>query len=348
MGFVTYGELIGVFSSDYGPDTGARLDIGLNGMKVFTPASTLTTTTKLRIKRLDGPSVGDVEDTHVVGIFSEDWKYRLDVGDGSLKENTSPTFLSENTQLKIWPAEKASKSGDESKSGQNISYDDVIGVFSEYGDHRLDIGSNAVNPADKNHDSWATELVLHDADPVIEVTKVCSLTYNLKEPKVTTTPREIYSSTQYNSSHANQTFSLGGEYSVEETTTFTNAVSFTLGVTVTAEIGIPFVASGEVEVSAETSYSAEWGEETTTTKTETWQASPVVDARSAVRVLITISDSMVEVPYDMEADVKLLSGKWARLTFPGTFKGHNSSDFTISYQPCDMEGNTTGPATTSQ
>lgn len=346
MGFVTYGELIGVFSSDYGPDDGSRLDIGLFAMKKFTPVSTLTKTTMLRIQRLDGPSIGDVEDTHIVGIFSEDGKYRLDIGTASMKMNTSPAFLSTCTQLKIWPAEKASVSGDESKEGQNINYDDIIGVFSEDGLYRLNLGSDALNPQKKDHVSSQTKLILHDADPVVEVTKIRNLTYKLEEAKTTTHPKEVFSVKQKNETMRPQSFAPSGECEIQEAKTFSNAVSFTAGITVSVDIGIPLVMDGSVEVSAEASETVEWGKEITTTKSKAWNAPCEVDPRSAMQILVMISDSKVEVPYEMVADVKLLSGKWERRTVPGTFKGHNASEYSISYTPCDLDGNATGPPTT--
>jgi hypothetical protein len=343
MGFITYGELIGVFSSVYGRDSGARLDIGTRAMKRDTPASTLSSTTKLRIQRIGGVSEGDVEDTHIIGIFSEDLEYRLDVGTGSMKENVPTTALGWGAKLKIWPAENKG-----SRSGERINYNDIIGVFSSDGLYRLDIGGDALDPAEATRVTWATQLLIQDTDPVVKVNKVVSLTYNL-EMAVQHPPHDKghYSGTQDNETNVEQTITLSQEIETSNSMCFSNAVSFEAGVSVSAEVGIPFVGGANVEVSAKTSISEEWGSTIETTKTETWEEPFTVEPRSKLNWFLKISDTKFEVPYVMVADVETFSGNFERRTMPGTFIGHNATHTTVKYELTDQNGKIKGGSKTT-
>ena len=145
---IKYGETVGVFSST----RPFRLDIGTWAMKKNVPASHESWATKLRIKRLDGESSGPVRTEHVVGIFSEDGRKRLDIGTASMKKDISASHESWATMLKILPV------GGSKKAGDAIDYGDLVGVFSSTRPFRLDIGSDALNPQDASHNSWATRL----------------------------------------------------------------------------------------------------------------------------------------------------------------------------------------------
>ncbi len=146
---IRYGQPIGVFSTqEY-----VRLDIGTRATKENVPASHNSWATRLRISRLDGPNQGPVYDNHLVGIFSEDGRYRLDIGTRATKENVPADHRSWATVLVIQRLDGPS-------SGE-IRYGDLVGFFSEDGRFRLDIGTRAMKenvPA--SHESWATQFVI--------------------------------------------------------------------------------------------------------------------------------------------------------------------------------------------
>ena len=128
-----------------------RLDIGDAAMKKNIPASHNSWATRLILKRLDGASSGSVKSSHLVGIFSEDGKWRLDIGEAATKKNIPSSHNSWATRLRILPLERMGLG--------KISYGEVVGVFSEDGKWRLDIGVAAMKkntPA--SHNSWATRL----------------------------------------------------------------------------------------------------------------------------------------------------------------------------------------------
>ena len=142
-----WNQVVGVFSED----GKWRLDIGEAAMKKNIPASHNSWATRLVLKRLDGASSGSVEQSHVIGIFSEDGKWRLDIGEAATKKNIPSSHNSWATRLRIVPLNQADIG--------RISYGQVVGIFSEDGKWRLDIGEAAMKkntPA--SHNSWATRL----------------------------------------------------------------------------------------------------------------------------------------------------------------------------------------------
>eukprot|EP00008_Paramoeba_atlantica_P003010 CAMPEP_0201489422 /NCGR_PEP_ID=MMETSP0151_2-20130828/22793_1 /ASSEMBLY_ACC=CAM_ASM_000257 /TAXON_ID=200890 /ORGANISM="Paramoeba atlantica, Strain 621/1 / CCAP 1560/9" /LENGTH=153 /DNA_ID=CAMNT_0047875021 /DNA_START=95 /DNA_END=557 /DNA_ORIENTATION=+ len=125
-------HLVGIFSED----GGYRLDIGIQSMKEEIPASHDSWATRFVIKRLDGPNRGPISSDHVVGIFSVLQHVRLDIGSASVKKQVSASHESWATRLWI----KRLASDDDGA----LRYGEVVGIFSENGRCRLDIGIRAV------------------------------------------------------------------------------------------------------------------------------------------------------------------------------------------------------------
>lgn len=88
---------VGIFSED----GKVRLDIGTRSMKRNAPADQNSNTSRLVIKRLDGSNSGQVHYGHVVGIYSEDGRYRLDLGGNGMKETASSSHNSWATRLQV-------------------------------------------------------------------------------------------------------------------------------------------------------------------------------------------------------------------------------------------------------
>merc|ERR1712232_17049 len=146
MGKIHEKDLIKILSED----KKVRLDIGGDCVLKEVPASHESWATRLIIKRLDGPNKGPVQTDHVVRIFSEDGQKRLDVGEAAMKKNGPPNHESWATRLYI------KRLGGGSNA---IKYNELVGIFSESNNKRLDIGGDAMKqevPA--SHESWATRL----------------------------------------------------------------------------------------------------------------------------------------------------------------------------------------------
>lgn len=145
-------RVVGIFSED----GNFRLDIGTRAMKQNVPASHESWATRLILKRLDGPNTGPISPDHVVGIFSMNERFRLDIGTRAMKENVPADHESWATRLRIVPLNRV--------GGGPVQYNEVVGIFSEDGKFRLDIGTGAVKedvPA--SHNSWATRLRIREA-----------------------------------------------------------------------------------------------------------------------------------------------------------------------------------------
>lgn len=80
-----------------------RLDIGMRAMKENVPASHNSWATQLVIKRLDGPNRGPISYGEVVGVFSSDRNFRLDIGTRAVKEDVPSSYNSWGTRLRITP-----------------------------------------------------------------------------------------------------------------------------------------------------------------------------------------------------------------------------------------------------
>ena len=131
-----------------------RLDISVASFKRNTVGTHDSWATRCVLRRLDGPSEGDVEEGHVLGIFSENGSTRLDLGCASIKEQRNVQQESWATRLRIKPL--ARTRGDDARP---LQYDEVVGVFSDDGhSYRLDIGRASCTEASAGHNSWATRM----------------------------------------------------------------------------------------------------------------------------------------------------------------------------------------------
>jgi len=136
---------VGVFSAE----KGKRLDIGWASLVHECPEDIDTSSTRLRLRRLDGPTEGAVWSDHTVGIFSDEGHLRLDIGSDSVQKECEAEHESWATRLLI---KKLEGDGD-----RDLCYGDLVGIFSETGGRRLDISDASMKqntPAD--HESWAT------------------------------------------------------------------------------------------------------------------------------------------------------------------------------------------------
>jgi len=130
-----------------------RLDVGGASMKKEIDASHESWATRLYLRRLDGPNEGPVRLGHLIGVFSENGKCRLDVGHGSVKE-CKASHESWATRLFVRPIGHPANG-----PAVPLRYNELVGIFSEDGRKRLDIGHAAVHKeCAASHNSWATRL----------------------------------------------------------------------------------------------------------------------------------------------------------------------------------------------
>ena len=92
-------HVIGIFSET----EPVRLDIGTRAMKEDVPASHNSRSTQLVFQRLDGPNRGPIRYGEVVGVFSSDRNFRLNIGRRATQENVPASHNSWGTRLQIIP-----------------------------------------------------------------------------------------------------------------------------------------------------------------------------------------------------------------------------------------------------
>ena len=130
----------------------ARLDLSRASLRRETPETHDSPTTRLKLRRLDGPSIGPVSACHVVGIFSEDGKKRLD-----LVRAVRPQVIVHQTATTCMTIEPLQPGGgvlDAEKrhaqpAGDVLHYGQTVGVFSLPDGSgnarlRLDLGTGSV------------------------------------------------------------------------------------------------------------------------------------------------------------------------------------------------------------
>lgn len=324
MSTIEYEKMVGIISKD----GRFRLDISTDAMKQNIPATHDSWATRLVIKRLDGPSSGAVSDDQVVGIFSEDGKVRLDIGHDATKKDIPATHYCWGTRLII-------KRLDGSSSG-DVCYDHVVGIFSQDGKYRLDISTSAMKkdvPAKR--DCWATRLKIK-LDPIVDVEEISSIEYDTKGAKILqSAPAELYHESHRNNTDVQQTFIMKSSASVSETSGWSDALGFKVGITSSFEAQIPFVAKGEVKVSAEVSNTYTWNGSTTRTKEWEFEAPLNVPARTVVEYFVSATVSRIAVPYTLTGTFVHESGARVRGKIKGTYTGNNSHDLVIEENQLD-------------
>jgi Clostridium epsilon toxin ETX/Bacillus mosquitocidal toxin MTX2 len=130
------------------------------------------------------------------------------------------------------------------------------------------------------------------------------------------------------SSSIDQAMSFSHTYSA--TKTWSNSVGLKAGVKTTVKTGVPFLVEGKVELSFEASYTYNWGETVTDQKSDAWTVTVKVSPHSRVRVLATVLESTIDVPYTADLTVVRSDGSSKKIAnFSGVYRGINVSRFTV-------------------
>lgn len=324
---LTYNRLVGVFTEN-GPHGKKRLDIG--GASVSQVRSDHESNlTRLKIKRLNGGGSEDISDEDLVGIFSEDGKYRLDIGQCKEGKKTQPEdHESWATLLEIRRLD-----GD---SVGPVRQNHVVGFFSKDGKFRLDIGAGSFNkntPAD--HNTWATRLRVKEPDPIEDI-EIKDIDYRFKEA-TRGKPQPTDGIAMENDNDTGKTQVIHGKVSatVQETFGWSDTLGLKYGVKTTLKGGIPLVVDGEVEFSWEVDAQFTWNG--STSRTKTWERD--LDLKTppgkwyAVRMQGLVAE--VSMPYTLNVIFIYKSGRREPGKVEGTYKGKNSYSMKAYYYEKD-------------
>jgi Clostridium epsilon toxin ETX/Bacillus mosquitocidal toxin MTX2 len=114
------------------------------------------------------------------------------------------------------------------------------------------------------------------------------------------------------------------------TKSWSNTVGLKLGVKTTISTGVPFLVEGKVELSLEANYSYTWGESVADQKTDSWTVTVTAPPKSHIRVVATVTESTIDVPYVADLVVRRSDGSSKTITnFSGIYKGINVSRFDV-------------------
>lgn len=169
-------------------------------------------------------------------------------------------------------------------------------------------------------------------DPITDVVNITNLVYQLDKAKVIPgDPDVIYNHPSTNSTSVAQTQTLSGSTAVNDTEGWSDTLGLKIGVKTSFEVGIPVIAEGKVEVSAEVSNAYTWNGSITTSNTWSWSANVVVPPQTTVLVNVAVAESTITVPYTITGTVLYTSGAKLTTSLPGTYTGLNAHDITTTY-----------------
>ncbi|MEQ4616765.1 MAG: ETX/MTX2 family pore-forming toxin [Corticimicrobacter sp.] len=321
MAELNYGSIVGVFSSD----GRLRLDIGTWGLKKNIPANHDSWATRLVIRRLDGPNTGTVAADHTVGIFSEDGRVRLDIGNWAMQREVPASHESWATRLVI-------RKLDGTGAGTPVRYGDLIGIFSEDGKFRLDIGIDAVKKEIlADHDSYATRFHIQDSDPVVDF-EIDSIEYDLERATIDQVPLVVLQQAVTNSTDIDQECELSGSESVTETSSWSDTLGIKAGIKSSLKVQVPLLGEGGVELSAEASQSYTSGGCTSRQRTVAWKATIKVLAHHYGSVSVLVMKGNVIVPFVLKGTFIHKSGRREpNQSVTGSYAGSNAYKVDVRY-----------------
>jgi hypothetical protein len=182
-------------------------------------------------------------------------------------------------------------------------------------------------PGDQQGGLWNSG----EVDPV-QSFEIERLDYDVDKSKVVQTrPHDLYRQELNNETSVEQTSSIGGSETLSESSGWTTKFGFKVGTKINFKTGIPIVAEGKIEVSAEVSSEFTWNGSTTRSKTWQYSAQAKVGPRSKVLAVVGVTVSDIIVPFTVKGEVVLRSGRRLRRELHGTYDGTSSHNLTVNY-----------------
>jgi len=146
------------------------------------------------------------------------------------------------------------------------------------------------------------------------------------------TPMNVATATLSNQTGQTQQMSISFSESVASSYTFSTTAGATAGLSTTVEAGLPFVAKGQVEVSATFSFSATMGVAKTVTKTFTYNANVNVGPGETIQASAIASTYTLSGSYTaFFSEVWVHAGAVTK-SVTGTINGVSAYDVSVSYQ----------------
>jgi hypothetical protein len=144
-------------------------------------------------------------------------------------------------------------------------------------------------------------------------------------------PAELYRQTVTNRTTQAQTSTISGSETVTETSGWSDSLSIKVGVKTSFKTGVPIIAEGKVEVSAEISNTYTWSGSESRSKTWSFSSPVTVPPGGVSTVLVTATMSTIAVPYTATGMAVFKSGERVAGQITGVYTGTNSHDLTVTF-----------------
>jgi len=207
-----------------------------------------------------------------------------------------------------------SPSGD----GDNRKFDGSTYIFSGKGDGPYD---------------WKGQI-----DPLVsaEITEIEYLTKNATKGLPESV--ELYTEEVINKLNTEQTIMVKGSQSTTETSGWSNTTTIGASVTTknTSSVKIPFVtASGEISFNFSTQIAFTMNKTISNTKEWSWEVPVQVPANQNIKVLISVTNSSITVPFKMTGNFTYKSKATHKGTISGVYNGINGHNLKVTFEDKD-------------
>ncbi|MBV9849873.1 MAG: ETX/MTX2 family pore-forming toxin [Armatimonadetes bacterium] len=167
--------------------------------------------------------------------------------------------------------------------------------------------------------------------PITEI-QVYDLDYDIENVTQSfVTPIALDTVTLTNDTTTTQTVSMSRSFQTASSSSWTFTGGLKIGVKTTIEAGIPFVAKGAVELSAEVSFGIAYGSTYTTTQTFLYVAQAAVQSGQQVTAQVVATQSQLDVDYTGTLQVWYINGTNKIFPLSGTYTGISTYDVNVNY-----------------
>jgi hypothetical protein len=208
---------------------------------------------------------------------------------------------------------------------------DYFGILQDDGNFCVYKGTG---PGDNRGFVWAS-----NATDSISDFEIRSIDYDVTHAQVLKAgPAELYRQTVTNRTTSAQSSTIAGSETVTETSGWSDSLAIKVGVKTSFKCGIPLIADGKVEVSAEVSNTYTWSGSESRAKTWSFSTPVTVPPGGVSTVIVSATLSTIAVPYTARGTAVFRSGEKVDGQITGLYTGTNSHDLTVTFASLDPSG----------
>ncbi|MDQ3581057.1 MAG: ETX/MTX2 family pore-forming toxin [Pseudomonadota bacterium] len=158
------------------------------------------------------------------------------------------------------------------------------------------------------------------------------ITYDLGAAKILgSDPITVLTLNSENPTDNDQTPNISGTYTLSRTSGWSNALAVKVGVKVSGETGVPFVAEGKVELSTEVQNTYTWNGSKTETESYSFSAPLKLGPHERGKVTLTATNTKISVPYSGTGEIVFKSGRRYSRKVEGIYEGINGHSVNAKY-----------------